>query len=140
MDAARNRLPAAVRIVPGDVCEAQIEPGGFDIVMQLTVFSSILDSEFQQRLATRMWSLVRSGGGVLWYDFTFDNPANPDVKGVPLSCVKKLFPEGRTRSWRVTLAPPLARLAARLHPALYSFLSLVPLLRTHRLCWIEKLS
>jgi hypothetical protein len=38
----------------------------------------------------------------------------------------------------VTLAPPLARAACRLHPALYPLLNALPLLRTHRLAWIGK--
>jgi hypothetical protein len=40
--------------------------------------------------------------------------------------------------WRVTLAPPLARTVCRVHPALYTALNALPLLRTHLLCWIEK--
>jgi hypothetical protein len=39
---------------------------------------------------------------------------------------------------RVTLAPPLARAVVRLHPSLYTVLNALPLLRTHRLAWIEK--
>ena len=27
------------------------------------------------------------GGGVLWYDFTVNNPRNPDVRGVPMKRV-----------------------------------------------------
>ena len=30
-----------------------------------------------------MWAAVKPGGGVLWYDFTVDNPRNADVRGVP---------------------------------------------------------
>jgi SAM-dependent methyltransferase len=54
---------------------------------------------FQQRLAAAMWRWVKPGGGVLWYDFTVDNPRNPDVRGVPLARVRQLFPQAR-----VTLA------------------------------------
>jgi hypothetical protein len=38
----------------------------------------------------------------------------------------------------VTLAPPLARAAARVHPALLPLLDALPPLRTHCLAWIEK--
>ena len=81
---------------------------------------------------------MKPGGGVLWYDFTVDNPRNPDVRGVPLRRVCALFPQAQLRARRITLAPPIARAAARLHPALYTLLSLVPGLRTHLLCWIPK--
>ncbi len=113
-------------------------PESLDIVMQATVFSSLIDDAFQQRLASVMWSAVKRGGGVLWYDFTVNNPRNPDVRGVPLSRVRTLFPQGRISARRVTLAPPIARPLARLHPALYTMFNTVPLLRTHVLCWIGK--
>jgi hypothetical protein len=75
---------------------------------------------------------------VLWYDFTVDNPRNPDVRGVPLDEVRALFPQARISARRVTLAPPLARAVCRLSPSLYPLLNAVPLLRTHVLAWIEK--
>jgi hypothetical protein len=107
-------------------------------VYQATVFSSLLDDEFQQRLASTMWRWVRPGGGVLWYDFTVNNPRNPDVRGVPLRRVRSLFPSGSLRVRRLTLAPPLARAVTRLHPSLYSAFNACPWLRTHALVWIQK--
>jgi hypothetical protein len=102
------------------------------------VFSSLLDDVFQQQLAHCMWRWLKPGGAVLWYDFSFDNPRNPDVRGVPLARVRALFPTARIHARRLTLAPPLARPAARLHPAFWTLLNTVPWLRTHRLAWIEK--
>jgi len=75
---------------------------------------------------------------VLWYDFCFDNPKNPDVAGISKSAVRALFPEGVFESRRITLAPPLARAAVRLHPFLYDALNAIPVLRTHLFCWIRK--
>jgi len=136
--AARARLPAAVALTEGDATALAIEPASVDIVLQATVFSSLLDDVFQQRLADTMWRAVKPGGGVLWYDFTVDNPRNPDVRGVPLARVRALFPHGRVQAERITLAPPLARRVVPLHPALYTLLNRLPLLRTHLLCWIAK--
>jgi SAM-dependent methyltransferase len=135
---ARERLPQATRVLLGDAARADIAPGSLDIVLQSTVFSSLLDDAFQQRLADAMWRWLCPGGAVLWYDFAFDNPSNRDVRGVPLTRVRKLFPQGRMAARRVTLAPPLARLACRVHPALHRLLDALPWLRTHRLCWIAK--
>ena len=131
-------LPEAVTLHLGDASTAGIEPASQDVVLQATVFSSLLDAGFQQALAGAMWRWVKPGGGVLWYDFTFDNPRNPDVRGVRLSRVRELFPQGLLRAQRVTLAPPLARALCRVHPALYTAANAVPLLRTHVLCWIGK--
>ncbi len=85
-----------------------------------------------------MWRWLKPGGAVLWYDFTYDNPRNPDVRGMPLARVRALFPEGRVQARRVTLAPPISRRVCGLHPRLYGVFNALPLLRTHVLAWIVK--
>lgn len=136
--AARARLPAATAVHRGDALAIPLPPASVDLVLQATVFSSLLDDGFQQRLAAHMWSLLRPGGAVIWYDFTVDNPRNPDVRGVPMSRVRALFPHADMDARRLTLAPPLGRPAARVHPWLWQALNALPLLRTHRLIWIRK--
>jgi SAM-dependent methyltransferase len=135
---ARHVLPAGVRIIHGDAAKMDLPPESFDIVFQSVVFTSILDPAFQQALARRMWAWAAPGGGILWYDFVYDNPRNPDVRGIPIARIRELFPAGLLRSWPVTLAPPVARAVTRLHPALYTLFNLAPWLRTHVLCWIQK--
>jgi len=135
---ARHRLPTAVALHAGDASQLEVAAASQDAVFASTVFSSLLDEAFQQRLADAMWRWVKPGGGVLWYDFTVDNPRNPDVRGVPLARVRALFPYARVQAQRVTLAPPLARAVTRLHPALYTVFNTIPLLRTHVLAWIAK--
>ena len=138
LEQARARLPSAVRLLPGDASSAEVPDASQDLVLQATVFSSLLDDAFQQRLGTAMWRWLRPGGAVIWYDFTVGNPNNPDVRGVPLARVRQLFPQGTLTARRVTLAPPLARAACRVHPWLHDALNLLPLLRTHVLAWIAK--
>ncbi len=138
IEAARHVLPASLSLHAGDALALDLPAGGFDAVYVSTVFSSLLDDAFQQRLADAMWRWVAPGGGVLWYDFTVDNPRNPDVRGVPLARVRALFPQGRVQARRVTLAPPIARAVTRLHPSLYTLLNTLVPLRTHVLAWIEK--
>ena len=135
---AQRHLPSDVRLIGGDALEAQPAPGTFDVVMLFTVFTSLLDEDYRRRLAAHAWRLVKPGGGALWYDFCFDNPRNPDVRGIGVREILALFPEGTMRVRRITLAPPLARAAVRVHRSLYRVLNLIPLLRTHVLCWIRK--
>ena len=135
---ARRRLPSATQLLEGDATALDLPDAGFDLVLQSTVFSSILDDAFQQRLAAAMWRWLRPGGAVLWYDFTVDNPRNRDVRGVPMARIAALFPGGRIEARRLTLAPPLARRVVKLHPAAWRLLNALPLLRTHVLAWIEK--
>jgi SAM-dependent methyltransferase len=135
---AEERLPSAVRIISGDSSELDLPPSSFDVVFQSLVFSSILDDAFQERLAQRMWGLVSPGGGVLWYDFTVDNPRNPDVRGVSINRIRELFPTSKPRVRRMTLAPPVSRFVTRLHPSMYTLCNLVRPLRTHVLVWMRK--
>jgi len=138
LELARNTLPAATTLWLGDATQAPLHPESQDIVLQSTVFSSLLDDAFQQRLADAMWRWLKPGGAVLWYDFTVDNPRNPDVRGVPLRRLRELFPQALITADRVTLAPPLARLVCRWHPGLYGVFNALPLLRTHVLAWAHK--
>ena len=135
---ARARLPAGLPLIGGDALQAPVAAGSLDIVLVSTVFSSLLDDAYQQRLADAMWRWLKPGGAVLWYDFRVDNPANRDVRGVPLARVRELFPEGRIDARRITLAPPIARRVVRLHPTLYAVFNALPLLRTHVLAWVSK--
>ena len=135
---ARQRLPAALRLTLGDASTATVPHASLDLVLQSTVFSSLLDDAFQQRLAQAMWRWLKPGGAVIWYDFTVNNPRNPDVRGVPLARVQALFPQGQLQHRRVTLAPPLARAVCAVHPALYRVFNALPLLRTHVLVWVLK--
>ena len=132
--AARAALPESVRLLAGDASAADVPAASQDLVLQYTVFSSILDDALQQRVADAMWSWLKPGGAVVWYDFTVNNPRNADVRGVPLARVRELFPHGHFTARRITLAPPLARAL----PAAYPLLNLLPFLRTHRLVLIEK--
>jgi SAM-dependent methyltransferase len=135
---ARRALPAAVTLIEGDALQAATEPASHDLVMQSMVFSSLLDDAFQHSLADAMWRWTKPGGAVLWYDFTVNNPRNPDVRGVPLARLRELFPLGHITTRRITLAPPLSRLVCRVHPAAYGLVNALPWLRTHVLCWIAK--
>lgn len=137
--AARRLLPSALRVIEGDATRAELAPASQDAVLAFTVFSSLLDDTVQQRLAATIWAWVRPGGGVLFYDFAVDNPGNADVRGVSVARVRALFPQARCTVRRLTLAPPLARAAARLHAGLPAWTNAVlPVLRTHRMAWLVK--
>ena len=118
---ARAVLPAATLLWQGDATQAPLAPASQDLVFAYTVFSSLLDDAFQQRLADAMWGWLK-----------------PDVRGMPARRVAQLFARGTMRARRVTLAPPIGRRVVRLTPAAWRLFNAVPLLRTHLLAWIEK--
>lgn len=135
---ARNRLPEGVRFVAGDANQLDLPLESFDIISQSLVFSSILDRQVRVSLANRMWSWLKPGGAILWYDFVFNNPSNKDVSAVPMAEVRHYFPRASIVARRVTLAPPISRTVVKVHPSLHTFFNGFPFLRTHRLCWIQK--
>ncbi len=134
----KRRFPAKVEILSGEASALNLPDESFDIVFQSLVFSSILNIEMQKKIAEKMWRLTRPGGGVLWYDFIYNNPKNKDVRGIPVRRITELFPSGIIESRMVTLAPPIGRLTAGINENLYKFFNLFPFLRTHVVCWIHK--
>jgi SAM-dependent methyltransferase len=135
---ARNMLPGNISLYVGDIFQMDFPDNYFDVVFQSVVFSSILDINFKREIAAKMWQLVKPGGGILWYDFIYNNPQNKDVKGIKLGEVKLLFPYGTIKKWKLTLAPPLGRMITKIHPSFYYLFNFFPFLRTHILCWIKK--
>jgi SAM-dependent methyltransferase len=105
----------------------------FHLVLVFTVFSSILDPGMAANVAAEIRRVCAPGGGVLWYDFRYDNPRNPHVRGVGKGDAAALFPGWRLDLRSLTLLPPLARRLGRFTPRLYPALSRVPFLRTHYL-------
>ena len=81
----------------------------FDIVMQFTVFTSILDINMKKNVAAEIIRVLKPGGIVLWYDYHVDNPKNSDVRGVTKKEIHKLFSDCNIHLRRITLAPPLVR-------------------------------
>lgn len=117
-----------IHILPGDALTIDEKiVGSFDIIFQSTVFTSILSNEFKQKLATKMTSLLKPNGMLLWYDFIYNNPSNKDVKGVSIEEVRSLFSPLDFHFEKVTLAPPIGRRVGKLYP-LFNALSF---LRTH---------
>jgi SAM-dependent methyltransferase len=134
---ARKILPAAdLRI--GDAVELPWEDGTFRLVIASTLFTSVLDDAVRRLIADEIVRVLQPGGALLWYDFAYNNPRNPNVRGIGRTEIKKLFPALRGKIRRVTLAPPLTRLIAPRSWVLANVLEAVPLLRTHLLAVLIK--
>ena len=131
LQSARNRTASGVGFATASATDLPFRSGGFDIVMQYTVFSSILDHSIRCRVASEILRVVRPGGRVLWYDFRVNNPRNPDVRGMSSAMIHELFPSCRIQLHSVTPAPPLVRALAGRSWLLTAVLSRLPFLRTH---------
>jgi len=115
-----------------------LQDSEFDLVMAITLFSSILDRDMARRVAQEITRVLKPGGRLLWYDFRYSNPRNPDVRGVTANDVHALFPSMRGELTAITLLPPLSRRLGPLTPVLYPALSMVPRLRTHLLGILQR--
>lgn len=112
--------------------------GSFDLVMALTVFSSIFDPAMASNVAAEITRVMHPGGALLWYDVRYDSNSNRAVHAVTRAQLRALFPslEGRPRT--VTLLPPLARRLGPLTGPAYPLLAKVPPLRSHLLGLLRK--
>ncbi|HEY8489799.1 MAG TPA: class I SAM-dependent methyltransferase [Dehalococcoidia bacterium] len=134
--AARRRNPG-IAFAVGNAEELPYPDGSFDLALQFTLLSSVLDPAARRRIARETLRVLRPGGAVVWYDFVW-NPTNPDVRGLGRREVAALYPGCRVQAQRVTLAPPLSRRLARLSWTACRLLEAVPFLCSHELMVIRK--
>jgi len=136
--AARSSQAAKLGLVQANATHLPFPSGTFDLVLQSTVFTSILDAAMKQAVAREMLRVLKSRGLILWYDYHCNNPWNKDVRGVKKGEIEELFPGCQIRLQRVTLAPPLARFLAPHSFLLCSLLEKLLFLNTHYLGVIQK--
>lgn len=120
-------------IYEGDATKIELTQK-FDIVFQSTVFTSILNDTDRKNLADKMWSLLKPGGIILWYDFIYNNPKNPDVRKASIIETKQLFNKSKQSIIKkITLAPPVGRKVGNF----YNLFN-IGLLRSHILAVFQK--
>jgi len=145
VDLLRDRLAHATELAPrrmvlscGNAATLAFRNASFDLVLQFTVFTSILDPDLRRCVADEMVRVLKPDGTILWYDFCVDNPHNPDVRAVKAAEIARLFPACAVHLRRVTLAPPLTRWLAPRSWTLCALLNAVHPLRTHDLGVIKR--
>jgi ubiquinone/menaquinone biosynthesis C-methylase UbiE len=135
--ACRQRFPGA-DIRQGDASRLPWSEERFDVVLQSTVFTSILDGALKHAVAAEMVRVLKPQGAIIWYDFHVNNPRNPHVRGVGRREIEALFPGCQTSLRRTTLAPPLARRVVPISWPLAVALEGLALLNTHYIGVVQK--
>jgi len=144
IDLLPERVEAARRSFPnidfraGNAERLPFPDAAFDLLLTFTVFSSILEPAMAEAVGAEIVRVLKPGGGLLWYDFRYDSPANPNVRGVPASRVRALFPGLDVRLLSLTLLPPVARRLGPMTGIAYRPLVFVPPLRSHLLGLLVK--
>jgi ubiquinone/menaquinone biosynthesis C-methylase UbiE len=137
ISAARANYPR----IKFEVSNAEALPvpeDAFDLVAVFTVFTSILDRRMAANICREIDRVLVRGGGVIWYDFRMDNPANRNVHGISRRRIHELFPGFEMDLQTISLLPPIARRLGRLTSALYPILCAAPFLRSHYLGVLKK--
>lgn len=137
IQAARSQYPY-MHFYHANAEQLDFDNGRFDLVLVFTVFSSILDIAMTQNVAREIDRVLAPAGAVLWYDFRYDNPRNPHVRGMKQAVIQNLFPDYNHNLKTITLLPPLARRLGKLTRPLYPVLATIPALRTHYLGLFQK--
>jgi ubiquinone/menaquinone biosynthesis C-methylase UbiE len=132
---AHERLPV-LQLLCADGRFLPFRDNSFDVVIQYTVFSSVLNDHDRQNLATEMLRVVNPGGLIVSYDFWPNNPSNPDVRGLRFSQIRTLFPYCHYDLQRIVLAPPISRRIAPLSSLVCQALEKLPFLCSHFLVGI----
>jgi ubiquinone/menaquinone biosynthesis C-methylase UbiE len=130
--------PRTVHICRGNAARLEFPDDTFDLVLQSTVFTSVLDSDIKTRIAAEMYRVLKQNGLILWYDYHMNNPQNRDVKGVKSHEIEALFPNCEVRLQRITLAPPITRALVPYSWLLCYALSKIPWLCSHYIGVIQK--
>jgi SAM-dependent methyltransferase len=137
IEVARHRLPHA-EFHCGDARSMPWGDETFDLIAQFTMFTSVLAPEVKRELASEMLRVLKPSGVIVWYDFCFNNPHNPNVRGIKYEEIVDLFVGCRAKGRSITLAPPLARRIVPLSWSLALLLEKCPFLCTHWLGLIKK--
>jgi len=130
---ARRLCPGSVALYCGNAVDMPFPDAAYDLVVQVTAFSSVLDVAMKQQMGHEMLRVLKPEGAILWHDFFFNNPKNPDVRGITLPEIRSLFPDCVVAARRVTLAPPLTRLVAPLSWSLCYCMARIGVFNTHYL-------
>lgn len=136
---AERLCPRGVHLECQDASRISSDKNFFDLVLQATVFTSILDWEMKKALAREIARVLKRGGYLCWYDFFVKNPHNPDVRAIGKKEILNLFPGFRVRLERISLAPPLGRMLNNISPLAYQVASAMRIFSTHYLGLLEKL-
>lgn len=107
-----------------------ISPKQFDVLMNSTMMSSILDDKQASKIANEFYRLTKDSGFIIWYDLCLKNPYNPNVRSYKIKDILKLFPNHKIIYRKKICLPPVSGLKELPFPLLRT-IHTIPLLRSH---------
>jgi len=135
LGAAHWRLPVS-KFANADGQDLPFAAHSFDLVLQYTAISSIIDEKIRRNIFADMLRVLKPSGMILSYDFWL-NPTNKQTRGLGLVELRSSFPDCQIDSKRITLAPPLARRLVPISWLLSAFLEKLTIFNSHYLVAIR---
>jgi len=132
---ARHKLPLS-GISCADGQDLPFPAKTFDLVLQYTAFSSVLDDQIKKRMASDMLRVLKPDGLIVWYDFWL-NPTNLQTRGIRPKEIRRLFDGCDIRFHKITLAPPIARRIVPISWGIGLFLESLKIFNSHFLAIIR---
>jgi ubiquinone/menaquinone biosynthesis C-methylase UbiE len=128
---ARTDAPVWASFEVASADALPIDAGGIDVVVAMTLLSSVPDPSFRARIAAEIDRVLAPGGRFVVYDFRYPSPSNPHVRPVTPDDLRRLFPGWTLDVTTMTVLPPLARRRVAGGTRRYRLLHLLPPLRSH---------
>ncbi len=135
LNAAHRRLPIS-HFSNADGQYLPFANHSFDLVLQYTAISSVLDEEIRRNIFSDMLRVLKPNGMILSYDFWL-NPTNKQTLGLRLNEIRASFPNCQIDYKKITLAPPIARRLVPISWLLSGFLEKLTVFNTHYLVAIR---
>ena len=132
---AKQRL-IGTNFLQADGSEIPFPERSFDLVLQCTAISSILDQDLRRLICSEMLRVVKPNGLILSYDFWL-NPTNKQTRGLRMSEIRSAFPGCHISYHRITLAPPITRKLAPISWGLCLLLEGLKIFNTHYIVAIQ---
>lgn len=125
-------------ILQGDGSKLAFRDRTFDVIIQATVFTSVLDDTKKGEIAKEILRALKDDGLLLWHDFQYDNPFNRNVKGIKLEEIKRLFPKCFYKYNTVHANPLITRPISKYSIGFAKLLDKIRFLHTHLFVEIRK--
>ncbi|HQF61055.1 MAG TPA: class I SAM-dependent methyltransferase [Anaerolineaceae bacterium] len=132
---AHNKLPLSC-LSCTDGQDLPFPAKTFDLVLQYTAFSSVLDDQIKRRMASDMLRVLKPDGLIVWYDFWL-NPTNLQTRGIQPKEIRRLFGGCDIHFHKITLAPPIARRIVPISWGIGLFLESLKIFNSHFLAIIR---
>lgn len=127
-----KNINPSIDISTSNAEELSFSESSFDIVCLQTVFSSVENVKMREKIVERINYLLKPNGLIIWYDFRYNNPKNPNVQGVTKKEISDLFKLYDISLKKITTIPLLQRkLPYQLWPLLGVISQLLPFLKSH---------